>query len=230
MRAVLLIIALSSAGCLRTTEFHCTTNADCSASGAVCESNGYCSFIDTGCMGGRRYGDLSGPVAGQCVGSVMGPDGGVDSMRDSGGGNGCPAAYMAIGGSAHRYRVISTGASWANQKAACTADGTGIYLAVPDDQTELTAMIGKVAAAKVWFGINDPASNDMFVTTNGGTFPTNSPLWATGEPNNAPEGGGGAGNPDCVIGELASNRLYDDACMSSGGTAKNYPAICECEP
>lgn len=228
MRALVFAVALaaSSAACLRTTEFHCTSSAECSATGAVCETTGYCSFVDTGCAGGRRYGDLSGPVAGQCVGSSMMADAGVDSpMTDS--GHMCPSTYTALGSSAHRYRVIGATASWSTQKAACAADGAGIYLAVPDDQAELTAMIAKVAAARVWFGINDPASNDMFVTTNGGTFPTNSPLWGTGEPNSAAEGGGGSGPADCVMGESSNNRLFDDSCM---GGSHVYPAICECEP
>jgi hypothetical protein len=226
MRAILFLVALSTTACLRTTEFHCTTNADCSATGAVCESNGYCSFADSKCSGGQRYGDLSGPVAGQCVGDVsMNPDGGVDSLTtDTGGGGGCPSSYAALGGSAHRYRVITTTGAWASQKGVCTADGAGIYLAVPDDQAELTALVA-AAAADAWVGIDDQMTEGTFKTAKGATFSSTSPLWDIGEPDAKPEAGGGANpNVDCAMAKTATNKLSDDLCSVT------YKAICECEP
>lgn len=226
MRALLVAAVLvggSAAGCLRSTEFHCTSSADCSASGAVCEANGFCSFIDTKCAGGRRYGDLSGPVAGQCVGTSMMPDGGVDSNIDGAPGK-CPSAYAAIGGSAHRYRVITGQNQWTNQKAACAADGAGIYLAVPDDQAELATLVTGVNMAAFWVGIDDPADNNMFVTVNNATaFSSSSLLWDAGEPDNKTETTGG-GNANCVLAKMSSQRLSDDLCNHS------LPAICECEP
>lgn len=56
-------------GCPQS-EFHCSSADDCAASDGegTCEPNGYCSFEDSGCDSGRRYGEFSGRgVAGQCV-------------------------------------------------------------------------------------------------------------------------------------------------------------------
>ncbi|HSD90763.1 MAG TPA: lectin-like protein [Kofleriaceae bacterium] len=222
MRTLLLLLALSSAACLRQTEFKCTTSADCSASGAVCEANSYCSFVDPNCASGRRFGDLSGSVAGQCVGGNTGVDGGVDTMTDGGGNGNCPATYAAVGGQAHRYRVIAGMAVWMVQKTACAADGANAYLAVPDNATELQALVTTAATAHVWVGIDDQTTEGTYQTTKGGTVPANDPMWDTGEPDNAPLVGGG--QADCVVGVMANAKLADDGC------AKTYPAICECEP
>ena len=65
---------LASAGCLRSIAFHCTTSVECS--GGTCETTGFCSFPDTGCTSGQRYGDNSGSVSNQCVSPAdAGPDG-----------------------------------------------------------------------------------------------------------------------------------------------------------
>lgn len=221
MRTLLLLVALSTAACLRQTEFKCTTSAECSASGAVCEANGYCSFTDPNCTSGRRFGDLSGPVAGQCVGGNTGVDGGMDTMGDGGGNGNCPASYTAVSGQAHRYRVISTMGVWMAHKTACAADGANAYLAVPNDGTELQSLVTTAAATYVWVGIEDPMEG-TYQTTNGGTIPANDPMWDTGEPNNMPLVGGG--QADCVVGVMANAKLADDNC------GKTYPAICECEP
>src|SRR5687768_6719195 len=51
------------------SQFQCDSNEDCQgALDGRCESTGFCSFLDDACPDGRRYGDLSGPFAGQCVG------------------------------------------------------------------------------------------------------------------------------------------------------------------
>jgi hypothetical protein len=76
MRALAVIAAIASAGCLRQTEFHCSATAQCSR--GMCESTGYCSFDDSSCTSGRRYGDLGGPYADQCV--VL-DDAGVDGTN-----------------------------------------------------------------------------------------------------------------------------------------------------
>ena len=67
-----LVLALSPLACLRSTTFTCATSTDCGADG-VCEPNNFCSFADAACAQGRRYGALSGPVAGQCVGETPPP-------------------------------------------------------------------------------------------------------------------------------------------------------------
>ncbi len=73
----LLLLALT--GCLRNAAYPCNQESDCLRSDeqGVCEPTGFCSFADTTCPDGRRYGDLSGNFAGQCVAGET-SDGGVD--------------------------------------------------------------------------------------------------------------------------------------------------------
>jgi hypothetical protein len=68
-----------SAGCLRQTSFQCSSDVDCVLGGAqgVCQGTSYCSFPDATCTSGQRYGDLSGPLAGQCSGATI--DAGIDT-------------------------------------------------------------------------------------------------------------------------------------------------------
>lgn len=75
------VLAVASGGCLRQTAFRCDTDADCG--NGTCEAVGYCSFVDDSCPDGRRYGSLSGPHAGSCVGATDMPDAGVDSAFDA---------------------------------------------------------------------------------------------------------------------------------------------------
>lgn len=59
-------------------DFTCAGDESCTGgTGGRCEPTGYCSFADTGCADGHRYGD--GPQAGQCVGGGQTP---VDAPVD----------------------------------------------------------------------------------------------------------------------------------------------------
>ncbi|HEX5063221.1 MAG TPA: C-type lectin domain-containing protein, partial [Kofleriaceae bacterium] len=182
MRAVFSLFALvalagSSAGCLRTTEFKCTSDADCSASGAVCESTSYCSFTDTDCAMGRRYGELSGPYSNQCVGETSMNDGGIDGP-DGGTGN-CPATYAALpGAGGHVYKLTNNSQQWSTQRDRCANEGA--YLAIPDDANELMAITTAAAAAKTWIGISDTAMEMTYVTVK--MTPATFLPWASGEP------------------------------------------------
>lgn len=49
--------------------FECSLDTQCGAGGRC--SSGYCSFPDGDCPSGFRYGELSGPSSGQCVGGDM---------------------------------------------------------------------------------------------------------------------------------------------------------------
>lgn len=225
MRYLLLAVALLSTGCLRKTEFKCQMDDQCSTGGA-CEMTGYCSFADSECPGGRRYGELSGDLGGQCVGGLAGVDGGVDGMIDAP-SVGCPPTYrMVAGAGTHVYRVLATSAPWATQQTACAADGANAYLTVPSDQAELTALLAVGTAARVWVGIDDQNAEGTYVTTRAGTFAANDPLWDVNEPNNTPLNGPNGPNAesDCTVGLKASNQLADTRCGDP------YPAICECDP
>lgn len=209
MRALVLWAALAaSAGCLRGTEFKCAVDGDCTATGAVCEPTGYCSFPDPECADGRRYGEFSGPYANQCVGG-MATDGGVDGPPDTGA---CPASYASLpNAGTHVYRVAAS-ADWVTQRDGCEADGG--YLAIPDTVEELEA-ITTAAAADAWVGIHDRITEDSFVTVKGD--PAMFLPWAPNEPNNA-------GNQDCVAALMASPNIATYPCSMS------FAAVCECEP
>jgi hypothetical protein len=80
MRA--LVVLACAAGCIRGSNgFHCETAEQCAGAGAgaTCEATGFCSVADSSCASGSRYGSLSGPLAGQCVGA---PDAGIDTPVD----------------------------------------------------------------------------------------------------------------------------------------------------
>src|SRR6266542_2870124 len=71
--AALFAIGLATTGgCLRSTQFHCDTNAQCVHDGVQgrCESIGFCSFPDSTCASGQRFGELVGAQSNQCVGAT----------------------------------------------------------------------------------------------------------------------------------------------------------------
>lgn len=93
--AVLLILVASlcvgvvaaGGGCLGSDQYKCSTNVDCTraSSQGRCEAVGFCSFDDASCGGGRRFGDLSGPFANQCVPppDAAPPDAPIDAAIDA---------------------------------------------------------------------------------------------------------------------------------------------------
>ncbi|MEO7093368.1 MAG: lectin-like protein [Polyangiales bacterium] len=221
MRGFLVLVALSSAACLRTTEFHCTTNAECGASG-VCVPDGLCSVTDMGCTSGLRYSDTAGSRANDCVGGggavdarVDGP--GVDAAIDAQ-ISGCPGQYNTIvgGQGTHRYRLLTASDDWAMQRSFCAATSSSAYLAIPDDLTELQAIATLGAAARFWVGISDLATEGVYVTvrTTAQTFLP----WETGAPDDGPP------SEDCVEVVSATSKINDQRCNTQ------YVAVCECEP
>jgi hypothetical protein len=215
---LLLILVACAAGCLRKTEYVCTTNEQCTGNGGVCEATGYCSFADTACAMGQRYSDNSGIYSGQCVGDVPMDDAGVDSDMD-GPPAGCPANYMTLpNAGSHVYRLTNGSAQWTTQRDRCAADNA--YLAIPDDAAELMAITTKAGAARTWIGINDIQTEGTYVTVKGpvATFVP----WdtANGEPDNPASMGG----EDCVSALMATPNIATDRCTIT------FPAVCECEP
>lgn len=229
MRAAIILVAvLASTGCLRKTEFKCSDSAACGAGGA-CEANGFCSFADGSCNSGRRFGELSGETfSGQCVGDGQtGIDGGTDGQPDGQTNPSCPAGYTMLAGISDRsYRVITTPQTWSMQRDDCADDATsGTYLAVPETQAELTALLVAADDPRIWVGVEDAGQDDqMFATVSGASYPTNNGLWAGGEPDDTAFSGGAAGGAECVAAEMNSERLSDERCSSA------YVAVCECEP
>jgi lectin-like protein len=205
--AIALFASIALGGCLRTTSFTCHEDGDCST--GRCETGvGFCSFSDPTCDSGRRFGDLSGSLANQCVDGSSGGDGGVDTPAA-----GCPASYISINGSAHRYKLRSTAGSWTTHKTACA--GENAFLAVPDDAAELDTILS-LSNAVTWVGITDAATEGTYLTVLG--TPATFLPWATGEPNNQPAPGA-----DCVR-ALTTKQYADDRCSSF------FVAVCECVP
>jgi len=220
MRTILLFALLGASGCLPHSDYHCTTNAECGSTG-TCESVGFCSFPDTGCSGGSRFGAGAGSYENQCVGGG-GIDGGVDSSIDSSidapPSAGCPSGYLPLtGGQAtHAYKLITGINDWATQVSACSATSTSAYLVIPDDNAEMLALSGLAGAAEYWVGISDLATEGTYLTVKG-TAAIFLP-WTTGAPNNA-----GPGGEDCVEGLSALSKIDDLKCNTK------LRAICECE-
>jgi len=213
MRA-LLVIVLAGAGCIRTATFQCAASDQCVRDGVqgTCETVGYCSFPDPACASGARFGDYSVPYANQCVVGELDAGMTADASPDA---LGCPSGYTTLPGVSGRlYRKLLTTAPWMNHRTACEAEGGNIYLAIPDDMTELSAIV-TFAGADAWIGIDDIAVEGTYKTVRG-TTPTFLP-WAPGEPDNA-------GNQDCVELRAASSKIATLQC----NTARI--AVCECEP
>ena len=222
MRILFAIAILGGGGCLRTTEYKCTTSTECGSSG-VCElSVGFCSFPDSQC--GRRFGDSAGTLANQCVNGQTLDGGLIDSpmLHDGqnpdgttiidGAGNSCPTGYNPISGSAHRYRAL-TADTWDNQRATCASTNPRIYLAIPDDATEVMQLDTLAASGTYWVGVTESGG-----TVLGGTQ-TFLP-WAPGQPNTT-------GNSHCVE-VTATGGMAGKFDLTKCGN--QHPAICECEP
>ncbi len=221
MRVLLVLAGLLAASCLRTTEFHCTANAECGASG-ICVPEGLCSVTDQGCASGLRYSDTAGGHANDCVGGggavdarVDGPpvDGSIDGAT-----TGCPAGYTTLigGQGTHRYRLVTATDTWDTQRTFCTATSASAYLAIPDDLGELQAIATLGAAARFWVGISDQATENVFRTVKN-TAQTFLP-WEAGAPDDGPP------SEDCVEIVSATSQINDQRCNTQ------LVAVCECEP
>src|SRR6188768_54000 len=68
------LFAVLVVGCLGKPKFECAGAGDCEQNGmqGICQPDSFCSFPDSSCpITGQRYGDLSGPMANQCVGAPI---------------------------------------------------------------------------------------------------------------------------------------------------------------
>ena len=215
MRTSFFLIALLSAGCLRATEYHCTSSDQC-GTGGTCQASGYCSFNDSSC--GQRYGAEAGPYANQCVGGGGTVDAGTDAFVPSDASNHCPSGFATITGGTpgHRYKAQPTTQNWQLQVNACLAESTFAYLAIPDDAGELAALDSLAgASASYWVGIDDLTTEGTFVTVK--NMPATFLPWNPPAPDDAGPG------EDCVEAITALAKFNDQRCNMQ------LPAICECE-
>jgi len=227
MRTILLLLfVLTSAGCLRKTEFQCNDDSACGANGR-CETTGYCSFVDPDCQSGRRYDQSAGPLAGQCTGGGNPNDGRIDTPTNDGPMTdtppaGCPSGYVTLTGGEgnHVYKVLTVTQNWNTQEGLCQATSGSSHLAVPGEINELTALdTAAGAATNHWLGITDAANEGTYLSVFGGTQ-TYLP-WEPPAPDNA---GGGQGE-DCVESlNSATHTINDRRCNDK------LAAVCECVP
>lgn len=226
-RHLAIAIALAaSAGCIKPAAFECETDTQCEHGGVAgtCEPTGACSFPDTSCTSGRRYGSLSGPYSDQCVAASSELDAGlgdgpasiVDASPDAPpDAMSCPWSYTTlVGGGTKRYRLIGDPAPWANQRAACRADSTRSQLVVPANADELKA-ISNLAGTDAWIGIYDAPLEGTYITSY--NQPATYLPWAENEPDNM-------GNQDCVRALAGGVAIETQLC------ATESVAVCECIP
>jgi len=218
LAAAVAALAAGGAGCLKKPGFSCDRTDQCTGgTGGQCEANGYCSFIDGDCASGRRFGEHSGPVAGQCVEGGSGVDAAIDATPVD--APACPSSYMAIAGgtATHVYRFVNTAVAWATQRNTCTNDGA--YLFEPADAAEMTAVntfANAAGAVELWIGITDQGAEGTFLTTRNAVPPYLTTAWEGGEPDDSPNPG------DCVRAS-ATGTFADDRCTNP------RRAVCECE-
>jgi len=214
-----LITAMLASGCIKAAAFECTSDPQCTRAGmqGSCEQVGFCSFPDATCASGRRFGDVSGSYTQQCVGDASdGTHGFIDGGLEVPEGLGCPFGYASLSGLPdHVYRRIGTTSSWQSQASACQADGPNVYLAVPDNATELAGILA-LASSNIWVGLDDLATENSFLTVLGSAA-TFLP-WAAGQPDDS------NGGSDCVM-ALSESASYDDKRCNNGAIA-----VCECVP
>lgn len=228
--AVIAIALGASAGCLKPAAFECAADTQCERAGSVgtCEPTGACSFPDSTCESGKRYGSLSGGYSDQCVaagteldaGMADGPaplvDAGPDAPPDvPPDAPRCPADYVALaGGGTKLYRLIVEPAPWAEQRTTCRADGSRSQLVVPGNADELQA-ISTLAGSDAWIGIYDAPSEGNYTTSY--NQPATFLPWAEDEPDNM-------GNQDCV------RALAGGVAIETQQCATTSVAVCECVP
>lgn len=200
-----MLAVVLAGGCLRDTEFHCTSDSQCGSDGQCDGPTTFCTVPDSNCVLGRRYSEYSGSYTNRCV--MANP---VDA------GLGCAPGFVGIlGAGSHLYHQFTTPADFTSQRTACAAQGGITYLAIPDDQNELQALVSATAQPAFWVGIDDMVVQGNYMTVRG--QPATFLPWAPGQPDNAGSG------EDCVA-ALGSATLDDQAC------ANKLPAVCECEP
>ncbi len=122
-----LALSLTATACLRVDFFTCAESSECGASG-VCEAGGSCSFPDSECPSGRRFGEFAAEeLSGACVpGEASATTGATDPSETSEPGSGTTDGGCAqVGGS------CSVDADCCSDCMACDA---GVCVALEGDR------------------------------------------------------------------------------------------------
>ncbi len=237
MRSLLVIACLCSANCRVTGTFTCEADAECRARGAVgrCElDRGVCSFEDSTCASGFRYGESAGDsLASECVPDPALADAGSDGDANTFDPSTCPAAYNGVltGYPNAKYVMLQpTGADegrFVQQAARCEQGLPGATHAVIVDSAAKAAALATFVGqtpVRVWIGLvqsSDATAVDADWITFAG-LPVDASLWATAqmEPNDA-----NSSETDHAeqAGAFSSSRLYDLP------AEQPLAIVCECD-
>lgn len=135
---VVLAGATLIAGCSASSRpYACSTGSQCLRGGepGTCEASGFCSFADTSCPSGRRYGELSAELTSRCV--EVATDGGSGPFSD---------AHVASDLNASRDTGVGT--DWGTRDSS-DAD------AKPDDARKADALARDGSSARDGGGATD---------------------------------------------------------------------------
>lgn len=232
----------ASTGCLRSTQYQCNTSAQCTSDGVQgrCETGGLCSFPDSRCESGYRFGELAGAQSNQCVGAVVvdaavpidappdaPPDAYVHDARECFGGGAyelCfammpPMGMVALEGTLDTTtdpRCVPMPQSWidAGQPDACMVIGRQI------DVTATLVVTGTRPLVLVGDVVNVAAVIDI-ASHRGGTIAaaanaTQCAAFGAAAVDDATGGGGGAGGSFMTAG---GNGGRGQSATAAGGTA-----------
>ena len=229
-------IALVASGCLNKPAYECAGSTDCVNGGAqgVCQPDHFCSFMDSSCPSGQRYGDLSGSMGGQCVPIPIDayipdapPDAYVYDARECFGGGGAyqlcfagmpPMGNLALNGNFNTgtdARCMTPPTNWmtAGQPDACMVLGKAITVqTLTVTGTKPLILLGDTITITGTLDVSSKASGAAgpgLTTTQCGAFVA-APV---SDGNGA---GGGAGGS---FKTLAGDGGRGDAIGSTGGRA-----------
>lgn len=123
--------------------------------------------------------------------------------------------YTTRPGSTHRYRVVTTIASWQTAKAACETDEA--HLVIIGDELENTYVDG-LSTSSFWIGMSDLVTEGDWRWVDGTVVMTGYNSWRDDQPNND------SGTQHCGEMDPDSDGTWNDfACTPAQGY------ICECE-
>jgi Lectin C-type domain len=152
-------------------------------------------------------GNGGGPDAGGPAGTDAGPTPDAPPAR-------CTMTYdFSYGG--HKYRLIDSGMSWAQAKAACETDGGYLLKIETSEEDRKAEEAFAFGPAEVWMGLRDPSNDGVYVWTDG-TAPSFS-RWSASP---------SAGSPDCVV----KNTYTTDGGWYTRNCTDSKAVICECGP
>ena len=124
MRFAWTVVALTALTGCGSTAFQCESDTDClrgNRPAGTCELVGYCSFPDSGCPSGQRYGEFSDAFGGMCV------------PADGSGMSGSSGATDGSGSSSSSTTADTDGTSDSSVPATTLEPTTGMLTTGPDE-------------------------------------------------------------------------------------------------